>query len=84
LVAVKILVADLLDEGRDIDSDRAAVHAGLLGAHKATFGLEQRLLVTVAVRNFVEVSNPLARGLFGYRGALLRDRADGFLLGHGP
>jgi hypothetical protein len=74
--AAKVLVGNALDEVGDRDADRAAGHAGLLGAHQAALGLEQRVLDPVALVHFLEVPGPLGRLLLVSRGPGLRDHPD--------
>src|SRR5581483_4297750 len=46
--AADVLLADLRDESGDVDADRAAAHARLVGAEKAAVGLAERVRERVA------------------------------------
>ncbi len=71
--AVEILALDLLDEAGNVDADRAAAHAGLVGAVQAARGLDQRVFEPVAAGHLVEVLRPHLRRLLGHRRARLRE-----------
>ena len=79
--AVIVLVGDLLDEGGNVDAHRAAAHARRVHAHEAALRLVQRFRERIAERDFLEIARADQWILLAHRRALLRDRADGFLLG---
>ena len=81
--AVVVLFGDLLDERRNVDADRAAAHARLVGTLQAAIGLAQRHLHRVAAGHFLEVARARRCVLLGHGRALLRNRADRLLLRHG-
>src|SRR6266545_5029573 len=80
--AAKILFGELLDEIRNVDADRAAGDTRLLGTHQAAFGFIERFGKRVAAVDFGEVLRALARRQLAHRRAFLRNRANGFFLGH--
>jgi len=81
-----VLLGDLRDEVRDVDADRAAAHARLVGALQAAFGFTQRVFEAVAAGDLLEVLRPDLRILLRHRRPLLRNGADRPLLRgrHGP
>ena len=69
-------VADLLDEAGNVDLHRTAGDAGGIGAHQASLGLERRLVLGVAERDFGEVADANLGVLLGHRGAVLGNVSD--------
>ena len=81
--AVIVLLGDFLDEGRDVDADRAPAHAGFVGALHASLGFALRILQAIAAGDLLEVLCPDQWVLFGHRRPLLWNGADRLLLrGH--
>src|SRR6516162_1194498 len=78
--AAQILVADRLDELRDVDVDRTAGDTARIRAEQAALRFVERFFQRIAAIDFVKVFDPYLRVLFTYWSPLLRDSSNCFLL----
>ena len=78
----QILLADLLDEARDVDADRATRDAGLVRAHQAAIGFAQGFFEVVAAGHFFKIPGPNFRVLLAHGCAILWNGSNCFLLCH--